>query len=73
MQATVRSFDATTHSGDVLFDDGTALSFDASAFDPSGLLLLRVGQRVRLRLDDAGEVVFVTLATFADGPDVGTD
>lgn len=66
MQATVRSFDPRDRGGDVLLDDGSVLAFAAPAFDRSGLRLLRLGQRVRLRLDDAGCVVLVTLATFPD-------
>jgi len=66
VQATVRDFDPVTHCGDVLLDDGTAMSFDAAAFDPSGLRLLRVGQRVRMCLNDEGAVELVTLVTFQD-------
>jgi hypothetical protein len=66
MQATVRSFDATTRSGDVLLDDGSVKSYEAAAFDPSGLRLLRIGQRVRLRVDATGAVEFITLSTFRD-------
>ncbi|HEX3898908.1 MAG TPA: hypothetical protein VHW74_07020 [Mycobacteriales bacterium] len=66
VQATVRVYDETTRSGDVLLDDGTAIEFDATAFDLSGLRLLRFGQRVRLDLDDAGRVRSLTIATFPD-------
>ncbi|MDQ1705407.1 MAG: 2-phospho-L-lactate/phosphoenolpyruvate guanylyltransferase [Frankiaceae bacterium] len=66
MQATVRSFDPRTRSGEVLLDDGRALAFPARAFDASGLRLLRLGQRVRLRLDDEGAVAFLTISTLAD-------
>jgi 2-phospho-L-lactate guanylyltransferase len=66
MQGTVRSFDPRSRSGDVLLDDGKVLSFPATAFDASGLRLLRLGQRVRLRLDAAGVVTFVTIATLPD-------
>lgn len=69
MQATVRTFDPATRSGDVLCDDGAVLGFDAEAFDASGLRLLRLGQRVRLRLDDRGTVTFVTIATLPDPAD----
>ena len=72
MQATVRSFDPRTRSGDVLLDDGSVLLFPARAFDASGLRLLRLGQRVRLDLDDDGSVVFLTIATLAD-PDSYND
>ena len=66
MQATVRSFDPRTRTGDVLLDDGTPLTFPARAFDASGLRMLRLGQRVRLRLDAEGAVEFLTIATLAD-------
>jgi 2-phospho-L-lactate guanylyltransferase len=66
MQATVRRFDPRTRTGDVLLDDGSVLEFPASAFDASGLRLLRLGQRVRLDTDDAGTVTFLTIATLAD-------
>jgi 2-phospho-L-lactate guanylyltransferase len=63
MQATVRSFDQQTHAGELLLDDGSPMSFGGRAFDASGLRLLRLGQRVRVDVDAAGEVVRVTLAT----------
>jgi hypothetical protein len=66
MQATVRTFDPRTRTGEVLLDDGRALAFPARAFDASGLRLLRLGQRVRLRLDDAGAIEFLTIATLPD-------
>lgn len=66
MQATVRNFDSRTRSGEVLLDDGQVLAFASAAFDASGLRLLRLGQRVRLRLDEAGAVSFLTIATLAD-------
>jgi 2-phospho-L-lactate guanylyltransferase len=50
----------------VLLDDGSVKTFDAAAFDPSGLRLLRIGQRVRLSVDESGAVSFITLATFRD-------
>ncbi|MDH6137032.1 hypothetical protein P3T37_006463 [Kitasatospora sp. MAA4] len=69
MQATAFTYDSETRSGSVLLDDGTAVPFDAAAFDAGGLRLLRPGQRVRIRTEGAGDarrVVFVTLQTFAD-------
>ena len=65
MQATVRSFDPRTGTGDLLLDDGRALAFPASAFDASGLRLLRLGQRVRLEMDDAGRVQRLTIVSLA--------
>jgi 2-phospho-L-lactate/phosphoenolpyruvate guanylyltransferase len=66
VQATVRSFDPHTRSGDLLLDDGKLLAFPARAFDASGLRGLRLGQRVRLSLDADGTVAFLTIATLAD-------
>ena len=69
MQATVRTFDATTRAGSVLLDDGTELPYDDRAFDAGGLRLLRVGQRVRISVaGDPGDrrVTFLTVATLPD-------
>jgi 2-phospho-L-lactate guanylyltransferase len=63
VQATVRNFDPTTRSGDVLLDDGSELPFAAGAFDASGLRLLRLGQRVRIETDDSGRVLRLTIPT----------
>lgn len=66
LQGTVRVFDPATGAGDVLLDDGRPVSFDGSAFAASGLRLLRIGQRVRLRRDATGAVVLVTILTLPD-------
>ena len=63
MQATVRTFDHTTRSGTVLLDDGTELAYDADAFDAGGLRFARPGQRMALRVDEAGRITALTLAT----------
>ena len=63
MQGTVSSFDSDTGAGAVLLDDGSQLSFPPRAFAVSGLRLLRVGQRVRIERDRAGNVVRVGLIT----------
>jgi len=52
MQATVHRFDPETHSGSVLRDDGVELRFDPSAFEASGLRLLRLGQRLTVDVVD---------------------
>ncbi|WP_420847599.1 cold-shock protein [Natronosporangium hydrolyticum] len=81
MQGTVADFDPTTRSGSLLLDDGRRLEFGASAFDASGLRLLRLGQRVQIELAGAdpgqagadpdqpestpGEVIRVTLPTMS--------
>ncbi|MDT4988322.1 MAG: hypothetical protein QOI74_2416 [Micromonosporaceae bacterium] len=63
MQGTVATFDTLTGAGTVLLDDGTEVRFPADAFAASGLRLLRLGQRVRLDLDDAGLISKVTVPT----------
>jgi 2-phospho-L-lactate guanylyltransferase len=67
MQGTVATFDERTGAGSVLLDDGAEVRFPASAFAASGLRLLRIGQRVRLDRDDAGQISRVTLPTFPPG------
>jgi len=65
VQATVRSFDPLSRSGTVLLDDGVELPYGAEAFNRSGLRHLRLGQRVRISVDDAGTTVTaLTLSTF---------
>ena len=72
MQATVRSYDESTHSGSVLLDDGTDIPYDATAFGASGLRLLRLGQRVRITLADDGlRVATMTIVTLPDPTELG--
>jgi 2-phospho-L-lactate guanylyltransferase len=52
MQATVHEFDATSHTGSVIRDDGVLLPFDSEAFSLSGLRLLRLGQRLTVEVTD---------------------
>ena len=63
IQGTARVFDPATGTGTVLLDDGTEIAFDAAAFHAGGLRLLRVGQRVRMRIDDGGRITALTLVT----------
>jgi 2-phospho-L-lactate guanylyltransferase len=54
-QGTVKHFDIKTHTGTVLLDDQEELPFDTETFAASGLIELRLGQRVRFEIDeDAG-------------------
>ena len=62
VQATVATFSTDTHSGTVLLDTGGRLAFDADAFDRSGLRLLRLGQRLNIRVVD-GQIMALNLAT----------
>ncbi len=66
MQATVKEFSPASRSGSVLLDDGSEVGFDGDAFNRSGLRLLRPGQRVKLRVDDAGRIEWLTIATLPD-------
>lgn len=54
MQGTVSAFDADTHAGRVLLDDGVELTFTGDALTGSRLRLLRPGQRVRLATTGEG-------------------
>lgn len=63
VQGTARVFDPATRTGTVLLDDGTELAFDGAAFDAGGLRLLRLGQRVKMRRDETGRIVALTLVT----------
>lgn len=62
MQGTVSAFDSSTGAGRVLLDNGVEIPFEGSAFEGSGLRLLRPGQRVRLRtVVDEGTTRIVAL------------
>lgn len=63
VQATVATYDPATRSGTVLTDSGREISFDATAFARSGLRMLRLGQRVKMRLI-AGRVEALTHISF---------
>lgn len=69
VQGTLRRFDPATGAGDALLDDGELIVFGGAAFAASGLRLLRIGQRVRLRRDRTGTVTLVTILTLPDPPD----
>lgn len=51
-QGTVKVFDPETGTGTVLLDNADELGVDAETFLASGLLELRLGQRVRFEIDD---------------------
>ncbi|HVL99186.1 MAG TPA: hypothetical protein VM324_07840 [Egibacteraceae bacterium] len=53
-QGTVKHFDVETSTGTVLLDNQDELPIDAETFAASGLLELRLGQRVRFQIDDEG-------------------
>ncbi len=53
MQATVHRFDPDTSTGEVLLDTGVIFPFTAEVFSSSGLLQLRLGQRLSIALESA--------------------
>ncbi|WP_347599314.1 hypothetical protein [Acrocarpospora sp. B8E8] len=63
MQATVKTYDATTRSGSVYLDNGTELPFGTAAFDAGPLRLLRSGQRVNIVMS-GDRITYITLSTF---------
>jgi cold shock CspA family protein len=54
-QGTVKFFDPETNTGVVMLDDQEELPVDAETFAASGLLELRLGQRVRVDVEGNGE------------------
>jgi cold shock CspA family protein len=54
-QGTVKYFDTTTNTATILLDNQEELSVDAATFAASGLLELRMGQRVRFELEGSGD------------------
>jgi 2-phospho-L-lactate guanylyltransferase len=63
LQATVATFSPETGSGTVLLDTGQEISFSGEAFARSGLRMLRLGQRVTMRVLD-GRVLAITHISF---------
>lgn len=60
MQGTVKSFDPESRRAVLLDDSLRELPVDAEAFAASGLLELRLGQRVRFELEQDGDDERVT-------------
>jgi cold shock CspA family protein len=54
-QGTIKQFDAETNTGSLLLDTQEELPIDAEAFAASGLLELRLGQRVRFEVEGQGD------------------
>jgi len=51
-QGTVKHFDYRTNTGTIMLDNADELALDAETFAASGLLELRLGQRVRFEVED---------------------
>ena len=52
-QGTIKEFDLATVTGSLLMDDGTEVAIDAASLERSGILTLRLGQRVAFDLGEA--------------------
>jgi cold shock CspA family protein len=53
-QGTIRDYDAMARTGSLLMDDRTEVRIDATSVEGSGLIDLRIGQRVRFDLVEEG-------------------
>jgi cold shock CspA family protein len=66
-QGTMKHFDIETSTGTILLDDQSELPVDAETFLASGLVELRLGQRVRFEVSGSGEdrrVTSINLVSF---------
>ena len=54
-QGTVKHFDIQTNTGTILLDDQAELPVPAETFAATGLLELRLGQRVRFDIEGSGD------------------
>jgi cold shock CspA family protein len=53
-QGTIRDFDEQARTGTLLTDDRAEVVIDADSLDPSGILTLRIGQRVKFETEERG-------------------
>lgn len=51
-QGTIKHFDESERTGTLLTDDRTEVTIDAGSLEGSGVLTLRIGQRVRFDTED---------------------
>ena len=51
-QGTIRDFDDAARTGTVLTDDRTEIAIDGASLEGSGILTLRIGQRVKFETED---------------------
>lgn len=54
MQGTVKQFDVETGAGSLVLDNQEELAWEAETFAASGLVELRLGQRVRFHVEGDG-------------------
>lgn len=53
-QGTIKGFDLANVTGSLLMDDHREVAIDATSLEGSGILTLRLGQRVIFDLDETG-------------------
>jgi cold shock CspA family protein len=51
-QGTIKDFDEQARTGTLWTDDRVEVLIDAESLDPSGILTLRIGQRVKFETDE---------------------
>ena len=51
-QGTIKNFDESQRTGSLLTDDRTEVTIDAGSLEGSGVLTLRIGQRVRFETEE---------------------
>ena len=54
-QGTIKRFDLASATGSLLMDDRREVSIDGASLAGSGILTLRLGQRVIFDLDETGD------------------
>ncbi len=52
-QGTIKDFDVGSRSGTLLTDAGTEIAIDEPSISGSGILTLRIGQRVKFEVEEA--------------------
>ena len=62
-QGTVKHFDLQTRTGTILLDNQEELPVPAETFAATGLLELRLGQRMRFEIEGTGDERRVTQLT----------
>jgi cold shock CspA family protein len=70
-QGTIKDFDESERTGTLLTDDRTEVAIDEGSLEGSGVLTLRIGQRVRFDTEDRdGTPVArsLRLVTWDEGP-----
>jgi cold shock CspA family protein len=53
-QGTIKFFDETARTGTLLTDDRAEIAIDGTSLEGSGILTLRIGQRVKFETEERG-------------------